>query len=281
MNITGNIHALKLYFRINAVPGVVVDRSVYVFLIFQKDITLIDTGVSAGREDIFNYIREHGRDPGEIGKVFLTHSHPDHIGALKFIKEKAGCSVFMHEQGRAWTEDTELQAVERPVPGFRGLVSGSCRVDGVLRDGDVISAGENMTIRVVHTPGHSPDSLSFYCEEDRVLISGDLILKKGDMPVYDDHFRLKASLEKIRSIGFDILLSSWSDPVKGDEAGAMIEESIAYLEHIDDIVMSITGGRIPDDGMVFCSEVVKAAGLPPACVNPIVMRSFLSHLERR
>jgi glyoxylase-like metal-dependent hydrolase (beta-lactamase superfamily II) len=51
--------------------------------------------------DIFDYIRSTGRDPSEIVLIILTHSHPDHIGAARAIKQLTGCSIAAHPAERA------------------------------------------------------------------------------------------------------------------------------------------------------------------------------------
>ena len=108
------------------------------YIVFSDKIYLIDTGVAGGKDLIYGYIRKCGRKPEEIEKVFISHSHPDHIGALKPIKEETGCSAESHRNGREWIEDTDTQFRERPVPGFKELVSGSCKIDRLLNDGDIV-----------------------------------------------------------------------------------------------------------------------------------------------
>jgi len=125
MQITPAIHALRHPFKIPVAPGIEIDRFVYSFILAGETITLIDTGVAGCENSIFDNIRSIGRDPDEISLIILTHSHPDHIGAVKAIKEATGCSVTAHPAERAWLEDVDLQNRERPVPGFSLLVGGS------------------------------------------------------------------------------------------------------------------------------------------------------------
>jgi hydroxyacylglutathione hydrolase len=122
MHITPQIHGLRLPFVVPVAPGIALDRFVYSYLIYGETITLIDTGVAGCEKTIFEYIRSTGRDPSEIALIIQTHSHPDHIGATKAIKDATGCSVAAHPAERAWIEDVECQNRERPVPGFATLV---------------------------------------------------------------------------------------------------------------------------------------------------------------
>jgi hydroxyacylglutathione hydrolase len=279
VNTNDKIQALKIPFRIPMSPEIVLDRFVYVHMIFGDTIYLIDTGVAAAKDVIFDHIARSGREHGEIDKVFISHAHPDHIGSLKAIKETTGCEVLAHEKARKWIEDTEAQFRERPVPGFRELVAGPCGVDKIIRDGDIFSPGKGLTVRAIYTPGHSMDSVSFYVEEYRMLISGDTLILPGEMPIYDEYGELKDTLRKLGQMDIDILASSWAEQQEGDDVKWMIDRSAAYLEKINEVVRSVSGGVVPEDRTRFCEECVKKLGLPPVAVNPLVARSFLSHIR--
>lgn len=82
-----------------------------------------------------------------------THTHADHRSACTAMRRLTDADVLMHELS--------------PQPN----------VDGHLNDGDELSVG-SISIKVMHTPGHTPDSVSFYVNEDRVL-TGDVILIQG------------------------------------------------------------------------------------------------------
>ncbi|MBW1711434.1 MAG: MBL fold metallo-hydrolase [Deltaproteobacteria bacterium] len=105
--------------------------------------------------------------PGEAEKIFerlegttpqyilMTHSHMDHVGALKEVKSKLKVPLAAHASDSG------------------GLPSST---DVQLNDGDVVSFG-NIKLRVMHTPGHTPGSLCFLT--GKYLISGDTIFPGG------------------------------------------------------------------------------------------------------
>lgn len=209
MQVTASIHALRHTFTIPVAPGIGLDRFVYSYLIFGETITLIDTGVAGCEKAIFNAIRSTGRDPSEIALIVLTHSHPDHIGAAAAIRKATGCTIAAHPAERQWIEDVDLQNRERPVPGFGTLVGGSVQLDHELVDGDGIEPDETRAVdlQVLHTPGHSPGSISLLMQSEGVLFSGDAIPVAGGLPVYDDVLASVQSLHRLHRIaGIRLLL---------------------------------------------------------------------------
>lgn len=280
MQITPRIHALRLPFQVRLPSGIALERFVYVYLVYGAGITLIDTGVRGSEEPIFAYIRSTGRDPAEIGQILLTHSHPDHIGAAREIRDRTGCSVAAHPAERDWIEDTDLQERERPVPGFRDLVGGSVPVDTLLPGGAGIHLEDAGTLRVIHTPGHSAGSISLLHREEGALFSGDAVLLPGDIPIYDDPRALVRSIRTLRDIP-DLcrLLAAWDEPRSGPQVYECLDDGIAYIGKIDAIVNEVLGaepGLSPRD---LAARVLAGLGIPAAAANPLVARSFLAHMR--
>jgi glyoxylase-like metal-dependent hydrolase (beta-lactamase superfamily II) len=277
MQITDHIHALKIPFQIPVGPGKSLERFVYVYLVFGQEICLIDSGVKDSERIIFDYLKKRGHKPEEISLLILTHAHPDHIGAAQAIKQASGCSVAAHPDAQAWIEDVELQFKQRPVPGFHTLVGGSTSIDRLLRDGENIECGP-ISLEVILTPGHAKGSLSFYCKEEKVLFSGDVIPQKNDQPIYDDAVTVAASIKRLKSIPVEYLLASWTDPLKGSGARKMMDEGLAYLQQIHTVVREIAKVHDAIAPMELCARTVKVLGLPEVAVNPLIAKSLASHL---
>jgi hydroxyacylglutathione hydrolase len=125
-------------------------------------------------------------DPGaEPGKIFAavadlelkpalilnTHGHIDHIGANRDMKDKYGVPIYLHS-----ADAPMLKIMERVE---LGLVFGSRDLpspDRLLVDGDEIAVG-GKALRAIHTPGHTPGSVSFL--GDGLLFSGDTLFCGG------------------------------------------------------------------------------------------------------
>jgi hydroxyacylglutathione hydrolase len=90
--------------------------------------------------------------------ILLTHSHPDHLGALDEMRARLDVPVMAHAGSH-----------------FEGMTLNS---DRTLSDGDLVVVGQH-TLRVYHTPGHIPDMLCFGLEGDHAIIVGDTIFEGG------------------------------------------------------------------------------------------------------
>jgi hydroxyacylglutathione hydrolase len=86
-----------------------------------------------------------------VAAILVTHGHADHVNALEFVRRETGAPVYMHPAD-----------AEGKVGGYETLEDG--------RALDVAGLG----IRVLHTPGHSPGSVTFVVGHDQIV--GDLIL---------------------------------------------------------------------------------------------------------
>jgi len=282
MQITEHVHALRIPFQVHLPTGITLERFVYAFLILGKRICLVDSGVATAETVIFEAIEKAGRKPEEIDLLVLTHSHPDHIGAAKAIRDKTGCVVAAHGAEKGWIEDVDLQSRERPVPGFHTLVGGSVPVGRSLADGDVIELWDGHSLKVIHTPGHSAGSICLRYEKDRVLFSADAVPIAGDIPIYADIFESVRSLRRLKGLhGVDHLLAAWDKPRQGREAEETIDGGLQTLQRIHSIVTGLAADGNPGDPMELCRKALAAMGLSPSLANPLIARSFLSSLKVR
>jgi len=280
MQITKHIHALRIPFQVHLHSGVTLERFVYAYLIIGGRICLIDSGVASAEGFMFEYVEKVGRRPEEIRFLVLTHSHPDHIGAAKAIREKTGCLVAAHEAERRWIEDVDLQAGERPVPGFHNLVGGSVPVGRSLADGDEIELWEGHSLRVLHTPGHSAGSICLLYGKDGALFSADTVPIPGDLPIYEDIVESVRSLQRLRQLpGVEHLLAAWDEPRKGHEVDDTLTGGLQTLQRIHSIVTGLAGETVPGNPVELCGKALAAMGLAPALANPLIARSFLSSLR--
>jgi glyoxylase-like metal-dependent hydrolase (beta-lactamase superfamily II) len=280
MQINKNVHAIKIPFYVTSPSGIPIERFVYVYLVYGSNgICLIDTGVASSEEAIFDYIRKTDRKVSDISLIIQTHSHPDHIGATRTIKGETGCAVAVHPSEKAWIENVQLQARERPVPDFDSLVAGSLAVDRILEDGDVLDLGCGLKLEVLHTPGHSRGSISILLRGYMVLFSGDALPVPGDMPVYEDVLASVASIKKLKGIsGVRHLLASWDEPWKGKEVYRRMDQALEYLQRIHTGVIRCSEDMNSLEPMELSRCVLRELEIPTEAANPIVARSFAANV---
>ncbi|MCW2855906.1 MAG: fold metallo-hydrolase [Marmoricola sp.] len=108
---------------------------------------------------------------GEVGTVLLTHHHADHSEAAKDFASRWRCGV------RALDPEYRL--------GAEGLA-----------DGDVVEV-DGLEVRVVGTPGHTADSLSFLVPAERAVLTGDTVLGRGTTVVAHPDGELGAYLDSL------------------------------------------------------------------------------------
>lgn len=113
------------------------------------------------------FLQENSLTPDAI---LLTHGHFDHVWGVAALVRKRGCPVYMHPaDGRMAHLGTALfpqLSLGRDVERFDFIP---------LTDGRTLEAG-GLSWEVIATPGHSPGSVSFYCADGGVLLSGDTLL---------------------------------------------------------------------------------------------------------
>ena len=131
---------------------------------------LIDAG--AQPEKLLELIKQHD---WQIEAILLTHGHFDHIGAVEKISKTLNIPYKIHKAGKLLLEDA----------GFN--LSQYCGRNIILKkaeyfaDGEEICLSENpqAKLRVIHTPGHTPDSVVFYDAVNNVAFVGDTIFKNS------------------------------------------------------------------------------------------------------
>jgi hydroxyacylglutathione hydrolase len=280
MQITDHIHALKIPFQITDPSGQKISRFVYAYLIYGQKIWLIDSGVAGSEKIILDYLKATGKSPSEISRLILTHAHPDHIGAAAALKRICGCTVAAHAAEIACIEDVDLQAKERPVPGFFSLVGGSVQVGQTLQEGDILHLQSDLTLRVLHTPGHSPGSISLWLAEDGALFTADAVPIAGDMPIYQDIQASIRSVQRLASIPeIKFLLAAWDEPRLGGEAYRIMAEGLQYLQRIHCSVLDVAKANPGISPMQLCQRTLEQLGLPQIMANPLVAASFQASLN--
>lgn len=172
---------------------------VNVYLIKEDPITLIDVGpkTAEAAEALKARLAEHGLKTSDVRRIVLTHAHEDHCGLAKQIRDEAkDAEVLVHKWetghlfGRLAREEHRRLILRSGVPAavfddMQGLYEEISLLTDSLGDGDLGELHDEMEIefasgslKVLHTPGHTPGSCSFIREANRTLVCGDCVLKR-------------------------------------------------------------------------------------------------------
>lgn len=127
---------------------------------------------------ILNTIKQNNLD---IKYILLTHGHVDHLAHLTRLKAELNAQFLMHQEDAFLLKGLFAQALMFGLPN-----PGSPKPDRFISDGEEIMLG-NLKIKALHTPGHSPGSVTYFVE-DRLFV-GDLIFSgsigRTDLPKGD------------------------------------------------------------------------------------------------
>ncbi len=178
-------------------------RDCSVYLLDLGELVLIDAGAGPSAHALIQNIKGFGLDPSKISTVILTHCHIDHVGGAREFKERFGAHIVMHELDATAVEnaDNKMTAADwyginlKPLPIDVRLTKDEERV--------TISGQE---IVFLHTPGHSPGSISVYLDRDgkRILFGQDIHGPfLADFGANMKHWR--KSMEKLLALKADVL----------------------------------------------------------------------------
>jgi glyoxylase-like metal-dependent hydrolase (beta-lactamase superfamily II) len=104
-----------------------------------------------------------------VRAIISTHAHIDHVGGLQKLKQATGAPVLMHPGDFELYRHLDVQAA---ILGFP--MPGKTEVDQALREGDTVRWGR-FSAGILHTPGHSPGSVSLYISASTAAVPGRLL----------------------------------------------------------------------------------------------------------
>jgi len=171
-----------------------------------REAIVIDPGY-----DISEIVAILNRHALKVKMIVITHAHIDHIGGASKLRALTGAPVYMHEDDSVLAANLEMQAswLGMETPDNPGI-------DTPAREGDVLRAGA-IEAHVLHTPGHTPGSLSLFLPLEKKLIAGDTLFRgsvgRTDLPGGDPRLIADSIRSKLYSLPEDTVVI----PGHGDE----------------------------------------------------------------
>ncbi|MEW6116301.1 MAG: MBL fold metallo-hydrolase [Nitrospirota bacterium] len=269
------------------------EKIVASYLIKGKDKTaLVDPGFPSSAPIIKEKLKNNGFDPANIDYVLLTHFHLDHSGGTgAILKDSPKAKVVIHKRAAFYIRNFAkvvggARMVFRPEIIKKFGMAYDVPHDSVVpvTDGETIDLGGGVRVRVIHTPGHCPDEVSFFEESSGAMITGDMAclqypafnyvpIPAGSPPIFDLAEEV-ASLEALRSIQagrillphYGELQGSWKDFIDNsieaientrNKINGMFKENIEFQQMVERLradLIRASGKRI-EDVPAFLSEV--------------------------
>lgn len=185
-------------------PNVTQADDAAVYLIdFAGDLVMIDAGAGASSSQLVRNIEMLGLNPASLSTLILTHCHIDHIGSAPFFREKYGTKILIHElDARALETGDSI----RTAANWYGTTFPPTQIDHKLKGvHEILKFGEE-GLQCLHTPGHTPGSLSVYLDRagQRVLFGQD-IHGPFNKAFGSDIDAWKKSMQSLLAIEADIL----------------------------------------------------------------------------
>jgi len=226
---------------------------------------LFDAGMSFMGPRYLKAIEDHLGDAQRLAYLLLTHSHYDHCGSAPYLKRKISAlkigsshraaEVFKKPKARQLIQSLSTDAIQKYKPPVDEgeIIFESLEVDLLLNEGDELDLGYGQKIRVLATPGHTRDALSFYLPAIKALIPGEavgvfdnnLTLFPQFLSNYGDYM---ASLEKLARLEVAVIALAHGHVITGSDAQGLIAKSIKQAREFQNRIQKYLAdaGRNPE-----------------------------------
>jgi glyoxylase-like metal-dependent hydrolase (beta-lactamase superfamily II) len=215
----------------------------------ENDLTLIDTCFKSELPTLEKYVKNAGYELKQIRRIILTHLHPDHVQATNELRKKVAKDVKIyahwidasylsqspiyhgppsHEQIKELYGKFEVKMEDLP-KRFGSMRVDPIHTDEQIQDGDAIGS-----LKVIHTPGHTPGHISLYSEKHRIIFGADFLFKSvfGTEGLFIPHAVVSIdpvtaaiSAERISKVNFDKLLLAHQDSPVLENAQKEVEKA--------------------------------------------------------
>ena len=187
---------------------------------------------------------------GRLGKkviyVINSHFHADHTTGTCFFED---AHVVSHARCRALLDQRGRESLERARASSEEMSNLALVLpDIVFDEGSMTLHIGGKTLELWHTPGHSPDSISCYVQEDHVLLAADILMPipffvDGD---FDDFV---SSLQLLQGKNYENVVQGHGEVILRGEVTEKIQGDLNYLEKLRTAVDSALTSDSPDDAL--------------------------------
>ena len=174
---------------------------------------IIDPGSTQFLTALIQDLNQDGIEARDIDIITNTHLHGDHCWANEAFKQISGARILSHPLQKRFYNIAVIETAK-----FFGLPPTEFEADSYL-DKNKLDTGD-IELELILSPGHSPDSICFYSQEDKTLICGDVIFNQNtgrvDLP-NGNADELRQSIDELSQLEIDYLLPGHMDIITSSE----------------------------------------------------------------
>jgi glyoxylase-like metal-dependent hydrolase (beta-lactamase superfamily II) len=285
----------------------IADRILCLYLLAGRARTLlIDTGMDqTPRQHVVPYLDSIGLSTGKIDYALITHSDWDHQGGNVTLREIApGALLSCHPFDRPLIESVDRLIEERysefqPEHSIDETAEAKAwirlnnrsetPIDLTLMGGETIRLGEDWSVQVWHTPGHSVGHLSLYDAKNSVAIIADAVLgncvPKRDgasalPPTYRYPETYLSTIHLLNSIPIQTMLTAHYPVFRGSEVGEFLAESRSFVERLELMLqLELSRARNPRTTRQLIGALTGRLGGWPSEAEVYLVFPLVGHLE--
>jgi len=212
-----------------------------------------------------------GMTLADIKLILNTHIHFDHTGGNAAVKNASNGEILIHADDAIYFEKPEL-LFQRELAPIIELALGKdhlgeeleaymddektgpgpyAAVDRQLQDDDIIDLGEGYELKVIHLPGHTPGSVGYYWEAERILFAGDAMQgvcgQGGGLPIISDVAAYEKSLIRALNMPLDVMIHAHpflgltiprTIVLRGEQITQYLEECLEFIRMLREAAKS-------------------------------------------
>ncbi|MCV7227287.1 MBL fold metallo-hydrolase [Mycolicibacterium komossense] len=224
------------------------DHLVNTYLLIGRRPILVDCGMPSSGDRIWNGVTAAGVDPTDLEMIIVTHGHVDHFGAAAELAARTGAPVAAHAADLpTYLAGHSDRAQRQPIGVFGHVFSRTPPPNEVTRPlhpdrvltGEYRLDGHGIDARIIHTPGHTPGSVSVLLDQGD-LIAGDMLTggflgllqyRPSNPPFHDDPQQALDSLQAALDLGPHTLHLGHGGPMEAPRVQRWLDGQLAQPTH--------------------------------------------------
>jgi len=168
------------------------------------------------------------RGSRQVAYLINTHGHLDHVACNYLYPDAAIVAHSGVRDAMRGVLRSDLGQAAESIPELRGA---KMRPPNITSSGEVVLRHGGLTLRLIPLPGHSPDGMGVYVEEERILVAGDAVLPVPHF-VAGDPDDLVRSLQRIRTLALNTIIQGHGDVILKGEVKDAIDYRLRYIKQV-------------------------------------------------